>query len=119
MPPPEAPAPATAFWRAGQVDRGRRTPREEERLGAPRSASVTPASQQNRKRPPHADQHRARPFEKHSALSQESINGSLAFSCTSSIAPILAHFPVRSDRGSVRILRVVHAQRFKNPVWED
>jgi hypothetical protein len=43
VPPPEAPDPKRRFDRSDQVDRGRHTPREEERLGAPRSASATPA----------------------------------------------------------------------------
>jgi hypothetical protein len=60
VPPPEGPAPKRLFSRPGQVDRGRRTPREEERLGAPGSASATPARQRDRQRPPHADQCRAK-----------------------------------------------------------
>jgi hypothetical protein len=73
VPPPEAPAPKRLFGRVGQVDRGRRTPREEERLVAPRSASATPAQESNRKRPPHADQRRGKavrePFDARMAIS--------------------------------------------------
>ena len=60
----KAPAPKRRFSRSGQVDRGRRTPREEERPGAPRSASATPARQRDRQRPPHADQRRAKAVKK-------------------------------------------------------
>ena len=56
--------PETTKRRPGQVDRGRRTPREEERLGAPRSASATPARQRNRQQPPQAERCHAKAVKK-------------------------------------------------------
>ncbi len=50
--------------RSGQVDRGCRTPREEERPGAPGSASATPARQRDRQRPTHVEHRRAQAVKK-------------------------------------------------------
>ncbi len=61
--------------RPGQVDRGRRTPREEERPGAPGSASATPARPRNRQRPPRSENRLAQVVK--TAFGRSSSNSSL------------------------------------------
>jgi hypothetical protein len=65
----------------GQVDRFRHPSREEERLGAPGSASATPARQRDRQRPSHVEGRRAKavekPFGAHRVVSSAELRGFL------------------------------------------